>query len=105
MVPNYALMANIYALAAALRRLSEALYLTTCEPPIEALLVKLNDTVLAYEALVLLAQEGASFIPQSGKPLTTPAVLFVIVTPFLFPSSVTVHPALLADMAPPWIAA
>jgi hypothetical protein len=85
-------MANIYALAAALRRLSEALYLTTCEPPTEALLVKLNDTVLAYE-------ETPPFplIPL----LMTPAVLFVIVTP----SSMTVHPALLKDMAPPWIAA
>lgn len=86
MVPNFALMANIYALAAALRRLSEALYLTTCEPPTEALLVKLNDTVLAYD---------------ETAPLMTPAVLFVITTP----SSVIVHPALLADIAPPWIAA
>jgi hypothetical protein len=79
-------MANIYFLAAALRRLSEALYLTRFEPPIVALWVKLNDTVLAYEETPLLMM---------------PAVLFVIVTP----SSMTVHPALLKDMAPPWIAA
>jgi len=92
LVPNFALISAMYCLAAALSMLSEALYLTNREPPTAALLVKLNDTVLAYEETPLLM---------------TPGVLFVIVTPLspLSSSSMTVYLALLKDMAPPWIAA